>query len=135
MHLIWELLAELPRARANSPLFDLDGNLIGIPDLLDPDSGTVGEYDGVHHRDTDQRRSDIAREERFRDHGLEYFSVVAGENRGTVAARMRQTRARAKFAPMETCAWTLEPPHWYRIPEPLDTYLRRAGLAERLTHR
>ena len=135
MHLIWELVAEFPRARANRPVFDLDGNLIGLPDLFDPESGTVGEYDGEHHRETDQRRSDVTREERFRDLGLEYFSVIAGDSRGTVAARMRRTRARAKFLSLESCAWTLDPPHWYRVPETLDAYLRRTGLAEQLTHR
>ena len=135
LHLTWELVADLPRALANRPVFDLDGNLIGIPDLFDPVSGTIGEYDGAHHRETDQRRSDVVREDRFRDRGLEYFSVVAGESRDAVAARMLRTRRRAKFLPPESRAWTLEPPHWYRVPEPLDAYLRRLGHAERLTHR
>ncbi len=135
MHLIWELVAELPRALANCPVFDLDGNLIGIPDLFDPESGTVGEYDGEHHKAVAQHRSDVAREERFRDHGLEYFVVVRGDGRAMVADRMRRTRARAKFLSPESCAWTLEPPPWYGVPEPLDSFLRRTGHAERLTHR
>jgi hypothetical protein len=135
MHLIWELIAELQRALANRPVFDMEGNLIGIPDLFDPVSGTVGEHNGEHHREVEQRRSDVAREERFRDHGLEYFTVVRGDSRSTVAARMLSTRARAKFLPPESCAWTLEAPSWYEPPEPLDDYLRRMGMVERLTHR
>ena len=135
LHLTWELVAELPRALSNRPVFDLDDNLIGVPDLFDPISGTVGEYDGEHHRAIAQHRSDVSREDRFRDHGLEYFTVVRGDSRSTVAARMRRTRARAKFLPPESRAWTLDPPSWYVVPEPLDAYLERAGMEERLTHR
>ena len=54
MHLAWELVAELPRVLANRPVFDLNDNLIGVPDLSDPVSGTVGEYDGEHHRAIEQ---------------------------------------------------------------------------------
>ena len=135
MHLTWELVAELSRVLANRPVFDLDGTLIGVPDLFDPISGTVGEYDGEHHRAIAQHRSDVSREDRFRDHGLEYFTVVRGDSRSTVAARMRRTRARAKFLPPESRAWTLEPPSWYVMPEALDAYLERIGMEERLTHR
>ena len=135
MHLAWELVAGFPRALANRPVFDRDGTLIGVPDLFDPISGTVGEHDGEHHRATEQRRVDVAREERFRDQGLEYFSVVGGERRDAVVARMVRTRARAKFLPPESCSWTLEPPPWYDVPEPLDAYLRRTGMAARLTHK
>lgn len=135
MHLIWELVAELPRALANRAVFDLDGNLMGIPDLFDPVAGVVGEHNGEHHKEIEQHRSDVSREDRFRDHGLEYFTVVRGDNRGTIAERMHRTRARAKFLPPESCAWTLEPPSWYQRPEPLDAYLARTGMVQRLTHR
>jgi hypothetical protein len=37
--------------------------------------------------------------------------------------------------PLESCAWTLEPPVWYQVPESLDDYFARLGLVERLTHR
>jgi hypothetical protein len=135
LHLIWELVAELNRVSANQPVFDLDGNLIGIPDLFDPVSGTVGEYNGEHHRAIEQHRSDVSREHCFRDHGLEYFTVVRGDSRSTVAARMRRTRARAKFLPQESRSWTLDPRPWYVVPESLDDYFQRTGLEERLTHR
>ena len=135
MHLVWELVAELGRALANRPVFDLDGDLIGIPDLFDPVAGVVGEYDGEHHKDIQQHQEDVAREDRFRDRGLEYFTVVRGDSRSTVAARMVSTRARAKFLPPESCAWTLEPPAWYQVPESLDDHLARLGMVERLTHR
>jgi hypothetical protein len=135
MHLIWELLAEQPRALANRAVFDLDGNLLGLPDLFDPVAGVVGEHDGEHHKGIEQHRDDVSREERFRDHGLEYFTVVRGDSRATIAHRMLRTRSRAKFLPPESCAWTLEPPPWYRIPEPLDAYFERMGMVDQLTHR
>jgi hypothetical protein len=135
MHLTWELLAELPRVLANRPVFDLEGNLIGIPDLFDPDSGTVGEHDGEHHRAIEQHRADVSREDCFRDHGLEYFTVVRGDSRTTVAARMHRTRARARFLPPGARAWTLEPPPWYVVPEPLDDYFERMGMVRGLTHK
>lgn len=135
MHLVWLLVAELGWALANRPVFDLDGNLLGIPDLFDPVAGVVGEYNGEHHKTIEQHQKDVGREDRFRDHGLEYFTVVRGDSRSTVAARMVSTRARAKFLPPESCAWTLEPPPWYRMPESLDEYFERMGMVERLTHR
>ncbi len=135
MHLVWELVCELPRVPANVPVFDTDGRLIGLPDLFDPVSGTVGEYDGEHHRGIEQHRSDVAREERFRDHGLEYFTVVRGDSRSEAAARIMRTRARAKFLPPESRAWTLEAPAGYRVPESLDAYLERMGMIRALTHR
>lgn len=135
MHLVWLLVAELGWALANRPVFDLDGNLLGIPDLFDPVAGVVGEYNGEHHKTIEQHQKDVGREDRFRDHGLEYFTVVRGDSRSTMAARMVSTRARAKFLPPESCAWTLEPPPWYRMPESLDEYFERMGMVERLTHR
>ena len=79
MRLRWVLDAGLPPPLCNRPLFDLDGNLIGIPDLFDPVAGLVGEYDGADHKDGERHRADVAREERFRDHGLEYFQIVRGD--------------------------------------------------------
>jgi hypothetical protein len=135
LHLIWQLIAELPPVLLNQPVFDLEGRLLGVPDLFDATSGTGGEYDGEHHKAIDQHRRDVAREEGFRDHGLEYFTVVRGDSRISVAARMRRTRTRAKFLPPESRAWTVEPPTGYRTPETLDDYFERVGLVESLTHR
>lgn len=95
--LTWELVAKLPRPLCNVPVVDEQGRFLGRPDLLDAIAGVAGEYDGEHNRATAQRRRDIGREEGFREHGLEYFSVVAGEtqNREALARRMLAVRARA----------------------------------------
>ena len=129
------LLAELPTPLCNRSVFDLDGQLLGMPDLFDPVAGLVGEYDGAHHKDVVHHRSDVSREELFRNHGLEYFEVVQGDSRETAAQRIRDARARAKFLPPESRAWTLERPPWSPEPESLDDYLRRTGRVHELTHR
>jgi hypothetical protein len=136
MRLVWTLIADLPQPICNQPVFSRDGGFIGMPDLLDPVAGLVGEYDGEDHLRHDRRRYDTSREERFRDHGLEYFRVVRGEfdDLDRVARRMRRVRARAAFVRADRRRWTLEAPAGYPVAEPLDVRLERAGLAESLTH-
>jgi hypothetical protein len=116
MRLIWMLDAALPEPRCNRPVFDLQGHLLGYPDLFDPVAGVVGEYDGADHTERDRRRSDAAREEVFRDHDLEYFELVRGDlaSTATVVKRMLGARRRAKFLPSGRRQWTLDPPPWWR---------------------
>lgn len=137
MRLTWLLDAGLPAPVCNRPVFDLSGQLLGVPDLFDEEAGLVGEYDGADHRESTRHRSDVARQQRFRDHGLEYFAIVAGDlrDRSAAAQRMLNTRARAKFLPPESRAWTLTRPVWSPEPESLDEQLLRLGLAADLTHR
>jgi len=118
MHLCWRLDADLPEPLANPPVFDLAGRFVGIPDLLDPVAGVVGEYAGAAHRSRERHRQDVAREERFRSVGLEPFTVVAGDlaDRQLVVDRMHTTRARARFLPPDERAWTMVPPPWWRPP-------------------
>ena len=98
---VFELDAGLPRPLINHPVFDRRGNLLGIPDLLDPEAGLVGEYDGAHHKSGPQHARDVAREDRFRDVGLEYFTVVGGDltRRELVVRRILAARSRARFLP------------------------------------
>jgi hypothetical protein len=114
MRLVWMIDAGFPPPLCNKPVFDLHGRLLGYPDLLDPVAGVVGEYDGSDHTRLDRRKSDAAREQPFRDHGLEYFDLVRGDLADTdhVVRRMHSARGRAKFLPPDQCKWTLEPPPW-----------------------
>jgi hypothetical protein len=115
MWLCWCLDAGLPEPLCNVPVFDLSGNLLGVPDLFDPDAGVVGEYQGAVHRDQAQHRRDVERAERFRSHRLEYFEVVAGQLYDfRTATRMRQVRSRAAFLPPSQRTWTLDVPQWWR---------------------
>ena len=61
----------------------------------------MGEYQGADHKDGHQHRDDVEREEKFRDHGLEFFEVVGGDlsRRQLVVERMLNARRRAKFLP------------------------------------
>jgi hypothetical protein len=114
MRLTWCLDAGLPEPLCNAPVFDLHDNLLGVADLFDPVAGVVGEYQGAIHRSRDQHRHDVERAERFRDHGLEYFEVVAGQlNDVRTAYRMRAIRARARFLAPGERSWTLEKPEWW----------------------
>jgi hypothetical protein len=115
---IWTTDASLPRPLCNRLLHSTNGAILGRPDLLDPVAGVVGEYDGKHHRETRQRGKDVEREEKFRDHGLEYFSVVGGQlsDRTKVARRMQQARERA-FSNPRPATWTLD---WGSPPLTLD---------------
>ncbi|HET7431141.1 MAG TPA: hypothetical protein VFJ89_06510 [Nocardioides sp.] len=118
LHLVWRLDAALPPALCNRAVFDRHGTLLGYPDLFDPVAGVVGEYDGADHRDAARHQSDVAREALFRDHTLEYFTVVGPDlaDLDLVVRRMRSARARASFLPPEACSWTLDPPPWWDRP-------------------
>jgi hypothetical protein len=133
LRLIW-LSVGLPPPICNRPVFDLNGRLLGYPDRFDPVAGLLGEYDGEDHKGRDRHRKDVAREELFRDHGLEYFAVVAGDSRETAAARMLAARRRARFLTPDQCSWTLLAPPWWPVEESLDARLTRLGLVPGLTH-
>ena len=64
MWLVWVLDAGLDRPLCNVPVFDRNGRLLGYPDLLDPVSGTTGEYDGADHKTRDRRQADLGRHRR-----------------------------------------------------------------------
>lgn len=134
MLMIWLLDAELDPPLRNPEVFDRQGRLIGVPDLLDPVAGVVGEYQGEDHKSGPQHRKDVAREQRFRDHGLEVFELVGGDvaDRDVAVTRMLRARRRARFLSPEVRSWTLEPPPWRRTPESVHDYLVRTGQADQL---
>jgi hypothetical protein len=96
----------------NKPVFTRGGQLLGFPDLFDPEAGVVGEYGGSDHKRTDRRKSDRRREDRFLEHALTYFEVVTGElaDRPAVVRRMRRARESARYVSEEDRSWTLTPP-------------------------
>lgn len=116
LRLVWVIDAGLPTPLCNQPVFSQHGALLGYPDLFDPVAGLVGEYDGADHLEEDRRRRDRTREERFRDHGLEYVAVVTGElgDPVAVARRIRAAYRRAPFTRRDDRRWTLDQPSWFR---------------------
>jgi hypothetical protein len=128
MRTVWELEAGLPHPLVNRPLFDLGGRLLGYPDLLDIESGLVGEYDGADHRRAARHSDDVGREALFRRHGLEVTRVTGPDLRspGRVRSRILEARARARWEPLGTRRWTVVPPDGWEWGPTLD---------ERLDHR
>lgn len=127
MRLVWCRDAGLPRPQCNRLVYDLTGNVVGKPDLLDLEAGVVGEYDGADHRERERHRVDTRRTEAFRRVGLECFTVVAGDSTAEQVDRMMSARARA-LSDRRPRRWTIVPPPGAWIPrEPnLDAELDRA---------
>lgn len=96
--------------------------MLGVADLFDEEAGVVGEYDGADHRSGGRHTRDVAREDRFRRAGLEYFKVTGGDahDHEAMAERMLETRSRARFARPSERAWTLRIPDFWEIKESLD---------------
>jgi hypothetical protein len=112
---IWTTEAGMPRPLTNRPVFDLRGNLIGTPDVIDPTAGVCGEYDSELHLDNVRRRRDRDREEQFRAVGLEPVAMVTGDigDPWPFVARLRAAYARAELRPATARRWTIDPPAWW----------------------
>lgn len=104
-----------PQPLCNAPVFDLEGRHLGTPDLIDPRTGIIGEYDGSHHFEGPQRASDLVRESLFRDHGLEVVTMLAQshEHLGRFLERLARAYARVEQQPRVPRCWTLDTPPWW----------------------
>lgn len=108
LRLVWVLDAGWAPPLCNRAVLDLEGRLLGVPDLLDLDRGVVGEFDGADHRSRERHRRDVEREDAFRRAGLEYVEVVGADlhDPPLVVARMEAAALRAGRAPRR---WRLGP--------------------------
>lgn len=134
---VWTLDAKLPRPLHNAPVFDLDGRLLGTPDLIDPVAGVIGEYDGGLHLAGSRRSKDVEREGRFRDHGLECVTMLAGDvaDPSRFIRRLITAYERSSDLPASRRQWTVAMPDWWHdtttvaarraLSEPLRTRLLR----------
>ncbi len=102
-----------PRPLCNVPIFDRSGRHLFTPDLFDPSSGVVGEYDGVVHDLTRVRRRDLDREELCRDHGLEHVAMIAADLASNSFERRLDSAYRRARAREDQGGWTLEQPSWW----------------------
>lgn len=115
------------RPLCNAPIFDTRDRLIGVPDLLDPLAGVVGEYDGALHLEGGQRARDLRREGRFREHRLEPVTMVAGDlpDPSDFERRLASAYARAGERSGGDRSWTIRPPDWW---VPTQTVAQRRSL-------
>ncbi|HET7173573.1 MAG TPA: hypothetical protein VFI30_04775 [Nocardioidaceae bacterium] len=114
LRLLWMFEARLPRPLVNPPVFSrATGQLIGIPDVLDLESATVGEYDGDDHRDLDNHTADNIREERLEEYGFTVVRITRLDLRdpAATARRIRRARARGLRRDRGRDRWTLRPPY------------------------
>jgi hypothetical protein len=113
--LVWERGAGRPRPLPNVPVFDLAGRHLATPDLLDPEAGVMGEYEGSVHLTGARRGSDVRREEQLRDVGLEGVTMTATDLTGTDAlvARIDAAYGRARRLDRSARAWTTTRPPWW----------------------
>ena len=105
-----------PRLQVNQPVFDLEENFLGIPDLLDPEAGLVLEFDGQDHRLRRQHRADNLREEKLEVVNLTVCRVDSLDLRQPVplVERLRARRAQGLARDRSKDRWTLEQPLWWR---------------------
>lgn len=130
LRLVWVLDAALPPPLCNQKVYDIrTGRLLGVADLLDPEAGVVGEFDGGEHAGAGRRSRDAARDGAFRDHGLEVFRVTAVDLRdpAKVVARALAAYRRAARRTL-TPTWTLEPPPDRARPLSVDEVLAERDL-------
>lgn len=115
MRRIWQHEAGLPRPLCNRPVFDLHGNHIATPDLIDPVAGVVGEYNSALHLEGAQRAIDVRREAAFRAAGLEFAEMITGDLASPFpfTQRLHAAYARAARIPATDRRWTIEPPAWW----------------------
>ncbi len=103
----------------NAPIFDLDGKLAGIADLLCETTGLVIESDGAGHRDEVPHSDDNVREEVLERLGLVVSRVTAVDHRqpAQLRIRLRQAQRHARMLKRDQ-KWTLEKPDWWWRWEP-----------------
>lgn len=125
---VWTRRAGLPRPRCNVPVFTLDGQHVGTPDMIADELGLVGLYNGSLHLSLAGAATDIKQDAAYRDLGLEPVTMLASDwadlddfvTRLHAAARRARTRSTKP-------AWTLDAPPWWTSTE---TVARRRALGE-----
>jgi hypothetical protein len=112
LRVLWVVDARLPVPQVNPSILGADGALLGIADLLDPDAGLVGEYDGAGHRELEAHTSDNAREEAFEHAGIVVVratSIDLGRFRRRTVHRLQAGYRRGAVRVRSRDAWTWRP--------------------------
>jgi hypothetical protein len=128
MKAIWS--GPFPEPLSNQPVFDLQGHFLGTPDLIDPRTGVLGEYQSDQFHPGSVRAKDLARLHDFRSHGLAPVEMVTSElgMPGPFLMRLGAAYAEAEARPLSERRWTLELPPWW---VPTFTVAQRRALSDR----
>jgi Protein of unknown function (DUF559) len=112
LRLMWVLDAGLRSPLVNCPVRDRAGRLLGIADLLDPESGLVVEFDGADHRSATQQSRDAAKDAALRHVGLEVVRVTGLDllRPALVVNRLEEALARTDSEPASRRGWLAHPP-------------------------
>ncbi|PRY17897.1 hypothetical protein [Kineococcus rhizosphaerae] len=109
LRLVWTLDAGLPDPLVNHRVVDVEGRHLGRPDLLDEESGVVGEFDGSSHLGLATATVDHVRQEGLEAHGLLFCRFtgldVLPTGRFRTAWRIRQARERGLRRAHEPRSW------------------------------
>lgn len=97
----------------NAPLFSPFGELLGVADLFDPESGLVIESDGSEHREAEQHAEDNRREERFERHGAVVCRVSGPDHARPFETQARMVAAQVQAKRSRIRRWTLDTPAWW----------------------
>ncbi|WP_224047477.1 hypothetical protein [Arthrobacter sp. NicSoilB4] len=98
----------LPEPGINVPIFDETGGWIQDPDLSYGREKVAIQYDGGHHANPAQRRSDIFRDENARDAGWRVV-VLTQRDLEPLAPGMEPTAVTRVRAALTERGWTPEP--------------------------
>jgi hypothetical protein len=93
LRMLCHLRTSLPPLLVNVPVYNSADAFLGIPDLLEPSTGLVIEYDGEYHRELTQHTADNLREESFESAGLTVVRVTALDLKDEPATAARLTSA------------------------------------------
>lgn len=112
MRLLWTA-AGLPVPLCNPDVLDDSGRFVARVDLLDAESGLVGEYDGAVHSSAMYRSGDAVRQERLESLGLVVVRATSADLATSTARdrwqqRLHQARRRA-VARRSAGRWRAEP--------------------------
>ncbi|MCF6376732.1 hypothetical protein L2K70_03870 [Nocardioides KLBMP 9356] len=128
---VWTKRALLPRPLCNVPVFDGSGRHVGTPDLISPEMGLVGLYNGSDHLSLVGAAADEKKSSDYRDVGLEVVTMLATDwsRLSDFIARLHAGARRAR--PLGG-SWTVDPPAWWT---PTHTVARRRALTDLERHR
>ncbi len=95
--------AGLPRPLCNVVVRDQAGQFVARVDLIDPDVGLVGEYDGLWHSGSERRSDDARRQQALESLGLVVVRAASDDVRPgremALRRRLREAHRRAAKAP------------------------------------